>query len=383
MRIKIKDRSKTNHLSIDEIENLKSEYYAGINTKLLVEKYRIDVHPNSLYNTFPFIKSPAKTCKYCASDMYYVPPSKNAKNREEYFCTTCLHAESIFGCDCRHCKGAKSDAVQEDEVARLLNKKKVSNSNLGVGVYIGSPSFNMLSLKEKSYLGAVLRAALNKKYLLIDMRYGIPSELAPTQEYGELIMAELLTKKIITAYSPGKNVALNIANDLYGKILYDICIDDADKNKEELIAFLMYPNKITPELEIEAIDLLKEIQINEAIEYMMLTLQQFNLPTFEFEKRYEILFFQILSGYSQGQLFNFIYIAIRNQAAYTKKYYQGYIPISNYVYKSISDRYEKARMHNWEIINFRRAWKGGQSELSKLLSSRLLDVGEDTFYQVL
>ena len=58
-----------------------------------------------------------------------------------------------------------------------------------------------------------------------------------------------------------------------------------------------------------------ELQVNEAVEYMMLIIQKFYFYTFNAEEKYRILGLQILVQYSLGQLFNFIYTAIRNQAA--------------------------------------------------------------------
>ncbi len=380
MRIKTKNRSKTSHLSTEEIEDLKSKYYAGENVNGLVKKYNIDISANSLYAAFPFVLSSEKVCIYCGWNMYFVPPPKNAQHRKEYYCGTCHHAESIFGCECIHCMKLEYESKLEFETTKLLQRKKEKDSILKLREYLNSPLLSMLSVKEKAYLGAVLKAGLDRKYLLIDLSHGVPDELAPMHEYRELIVAELLERKIITTYIPSRNIDDKVARDLLGKTLYDICISDADKNKEELIIQLMYPEKVSSNFKNDAMSLLKEIQIYEAVEYMMRTLQHFNLPIFEFEQRYELLFQQILNEYSQGQLFNFIYTAIRNQAAYSKIGKKEYVPISNYIYKSISGRFEKARMDNWKIINFNRV--GRQTELSVLVSNRLLGLGESSFYQL-
>lgn len=383
MHVKTNYRSKMSHLSIEEIENLKSAYYAGVAVGSLVEKYSLDIHPNSLYLAFPFVVSKDKICKYCNAKMYFIPPPKNAQTREEYFCTTCHHVESIFDCSCLLCNNTKHELKQEVETTKILQSKKIRESALKPREYTTSPSFDMLSVKEKAYLGALLRVALDRKYLLISMDHGIPTELAPIKEYRELIMAQLLERKIITAYTLSKNTSEQVIRNLMGKTLYDICVSDVNKNKEELITHLMWPGKISINAYPSTVILLKEIQIHEAIEYMMLTLQQFDLPIFKSEQRYILLFMQILNAYAQSQLFNFIYTAIRNQAAYRKKVHQTYIPIANYIFISISDRFEKARINNWEITHFRRSWQGQQTELSKIINNRLLNMGESVFYEVI
>ena len=82
MSIKTKNRSKTSHLSPEELKELKSQYYGGENVNDLVKKYSINVHANSLCSSFPFVLSDEKTCKYCNSSMYFVPPLKNTPNKK-------------------------------------------------------------------------------------------------------------------------------------------------------------------------------------------------------------------------------------------------------------------------------------------------------------
>jgi len=382
MRIKLKNRSKTSHLSLDELKELKSKYYSGENVNSLVKKYRINVHANSLCSSFPLILSSEKVCIHCDSNMYFVPPLKNTPNKKEYYCMTCRHVEGVFVCECTQCVKLKYEKKKKYEVERILEVKNKKDYVLSVREYPNSPSFDKLSIKEKVYLGALLRVGLDEKHLLISLDYGIPNDFAPMLAYRELIIAVLLDRKIITPYTFDNDRSNNRYRDFSITIHYDICISDVDKNKKELIISLMYPEKVPLHKWDETIDLLKEVQINEAIEYMMLTLQQFSLPIFEIEQKHEILFMKILEKYSQGQLFNFIYSMIKDLAAYSKSNYQKYIPISNYLHKKILDRFEYATMNKWNISNYRRAWQGKQTELSKLVSNRLLDIGESSFYQL-
>ncbi len=382
MQSKHKNRTKTSHLSLGQIENLKSDYYSGKNTKDLVKKYNIDIHPNNLCSTFPLVKTPDKRCKYCKSIMYFIPPLKNSKNRKEYFCTICLHKESLFGCKCNQCLTAKGAEILKKETERYLDKKTSKEKKSNIREYPESPSFAMLSVKEKAYLGALLRAHLYKDFLLIDLSNNSTQIFAPTAEYRELIIAELLDKKIIAPYKPEKEESQEIINRYSYGALYDICINDANMNKAGIISSLMYQDKVSFSDEKEVFGLLREVHLHEATEYMMLMVQKFNLYVFDAEDKYIILFSQILNRYSTSQLFNFIFTAVRNLAAYRSKNYKEYLPMSNYIYKSISNRYEKAQMDNWKITNFTRAWKGPQSELSQIVSNSLLDIGESAFYQV-
>ena len=368
-----KYRIKTNHLSYKEIENLKSEYYAGENIKELTLKYKIDIPPNSLVYTFPLVKTVSEQCRYCKKAMYFIPPSKANKNRKEYICTTCHHKESILGCRCKKCLYQKAIEKEDIQNKKSLNNKKNRDIVLKIREYPNAPLLSMLGIKERLYLGALLRTHLFHDVLLIDLNNNNVQNYAPTAEYRGKILIELLDKSIIVPYKIRKNESSEILEKYVQGELYDICISDIDKDKREFVMELMYPDNNTISYLYQDIFMLHdEIQVNEAIEYMVLIIQKFDFYTFNVEEKYRILFTQILKQYSLGQLFNFIYTAIRNQAAYSKqRCHQGYIPIANYVYKSISNRYDKALSLDWNITSYNRIYGAEETELSKLINGVL------------
>ncbi len=371
MQTEQKNRSKTNHLSVGQIKNLKEEYYSGKSTKSLIDKYNIDIPPSSLHTTFPLVYTPDELCKYCKAGMYFVPPPKNAQNRKIYLCTTCLHKESLFGCNCRQCISAKYEEKREDEIREKLKRKRGA---VNTARYLGAPSLSSLSIQERVYLGALLRTHLSFENFLVDLGSSSAQVLAPTLEYRDLILNTLLSRNIIAPHK------LEGSNGFHGT-LYDVCIFDRVKNKEEMIANLMYPQKIPPEEEVITLHLLADIQQYEATEYMLLTIKQFNLCLLEVEQKFGILFSRILIDFSTGQLFNFIYVAVRNLAAHKNK--NKYVSVANYIYKSIADRYKKSLTSDWKITNFNRPYGAQRTELSKITNDRLLRIGDLTFYQKL
>lgn len=362
--------NKTNHLSSKEIENLKLEYYSGGNTKELILKYNIDITPSNLVYTFPLIKTKNEQCKYCKVTMYFISPAKTNKNRKEYVCINCNHKESILRCTCKQCLYQKAIDKEDTRKKKSITTKKNKEIVVGIREYPNAPLLRMLNIKERLYLGALLRVHIYHDCLLIDMSSHSEQNYAPTSEYQHFILMELLDRNIITPYKIRKNEDSKILEKYVQGELYDICINDINLSKRELVTELMYPDSSNSlSYAYQDIFMIKnEIQINEAIEYMMLIVKKFDFYSFNVEEKYRILFTRILNDYSLGQLFNFIYTAVRNQAAYSKrKCHQGYVPIPNYIYKSILDRYDKAQMHEWNIIRFNRIAKAPKTELSKLL----------------
>ncbi len=369
MRIEIKNRSKTSHLSVDDIERLKVEYYSGGKISELILKYNIDINPNSLVSTFPLVKTESIQCQYCKTDMYFIPPSRTSKNRKEYICITCQHKESILGCKCRQCLYRTALDKEDARNKKSLSSKKNKKVLLSIKEYPNAPLFDKTSIKERLYLGALLRAHLHYDCLLIDLNNNSAQNFAPTEEYRDAILTKLIDKNIIILYKVGRNDSVEVLEKYIQGELYDICISDANKDKRELITDLMYPNiNNTLYRHQDMLMLQNEIHVNELVEYMMLIVLKFGFRSFLVEERYRILFSQILKKYSLGQTFNFIYAVIRNQAAYSKqKCHEGYIPISNYIYKGILDRYNRAQVFGWNITPFDRIFEAQQTELSKLI----------------
>jgi len=370
-----KYKTKLNHLSFEEIENLKSEYYSGENTKGLTFKYSIDIAPSSLFRTFPLVKTENIKCKYCKNTMYFIPPAKANKNRRAYICTDCQHEERTSGCRCKKCLYQKAIDTEDDRRKISLRSKKNKEIILTVKEYTNAPILSMINIRERLYLGALLRVHLHHDCLLIDLNNNSAQNYAPTVEYRDKILAKLLEKNIIVPYRINKNESTEILEKYVQGELYDICISDIDKNKRELVTELMYPDNDALPYSYQNIFILQEeIQINEGIEYMMLIIKKFNFYTFDVEEKYRILFSQILKKYSLGQLFNFIYATIKDQAAYSKEQcQQGYIPVANYVYKRISNRFNRAQSLGWNITSHSRIYGAEETELSKLISGALQD----------
>lgn len=382
MYINTKYVAKLEHLTTEQIENLKSEYYAGENVNRIIEKYKVDIRASNLWKSFPLVEAKDESCKFCGSIMYFISPSKTSKNKKEYLCTACLHRKSFYGCNCNQCLREKAAEKEQAKIEKSLRSKKNRETYLRVREYTNAPLLSMLTIKERAYLGAILRTSLHHDNLLIDLDCTSSHYYAPTTKYRDMIASALLKRNIIVSYRLHDDEDKKILNRYIRGSLYDICITDANMSKREIVTYLMYPSEVGENQKDDALEVMREVNVYEAIEYMMILVQRFNLNGFEVDEKYMILFSEILKRYSLGQLFNFIYASVRNQAARTNQRQQGYVPLANYIYKLISDRYDKARVENWKIVNYNRSWEGQQTELSKLVSSRLLGIGESAFYQV-
>jgi len=266
-----------------------------------------------------------------------------------------------------------------------INKDSQINENPTEEKCLDTKNIDDIYIVHKIYLGVLLRTFSFDNHFLIDLASNSHKTLAPTNEYSQSIIRILKVNNIITPYIALENDSEKLKNKCLSGQIYNICIHDSNVSKKELLSNLMFPNKASSDLKDGdiLIHFLIEIQYYEAIEFMMFTIEKFKLYTFDVDERFEILFFHILIYYSLSQLFNFIYMTIRNIAAYKNKEVGKYIPMANFIYKGISDTYEKAKLNKWTIINFNRPRELPQTELSKIISNDMLVIGESSFYEVI
>jgi len=160
-------------------------------------------------------------------------------------------------------------------------------------------------------------------------------------------------------------------------------------NDNKLLLDLMYPHKILHMTDYEQkdlIELIREIQIYEAIEYFSrLTHDKFstiNITQVDIEHHFCKIFNIILdNGYSTSQLFYFIYSALRNFAANNNCMISDKKDYSS-IYNNMLNLYNKAKQEKWNIQRYNRLYTTKPSQLFKLVSSNLLGIGDKLFYNI-
>lgn len=372
MNLYFKHRHNITHLSEEKIKALMKAYYGGENVDKLINKYNINIKRNTLYLAFPLKKSDEHVCKYCASAMYFIPPSKRYLNRKEYICTECHHREGPMRCTCKYCVQQEKDETIKRKHKRNFTKNVedenpiVKNCN---GVILEE-----VSLRHKIFLGAFLRVANPSKNCTISIdNYPNTNEFAPSVPYKNNIIKELLENELLIEINKSKfeiHYLLNIQNICKGK---------------KHIYNLMYPEKKAV-ISKELFNIIREIQIHEAIAYFAaIGRNQFSIDGInqsDIEKKFYYLFMKMLnSNYSTSQLFNFIYSALRNYAA-KNNCTSIELPYIEAIYENISRFFNKAKDENWQIKCFNRAFLIKPSELFKIVSQDILDIGEELFTKV-
>lgn len=276
----------------------------------------------------------------------------------------------MYSCECLNCLTQKQEQANKK---RILSKIKTKNSQSLESSLIEENTIPIeeLSLKERVCLGALLRAVPLNKNTFLTLHRRHTNNFAPAIPYAIYIIETLMEKGVLFKVSSDE-ISIKLAVNIRG-----IHID-----KNILIA-LMYPDKIEAVTE-ELLEIIRDIQAYESIEYFAVTTPKFHLPSFaqvDIQERFILLFKQMLNrGYSTAQLFNFIYNAIRNIAA-KHNCSPDNIDMLSLIYIALSNRYDKARNENWNIKNYNRVYSQKISTIFILVSNDLLGIREALFYE--
>lgn len=81
---------KLSHLTKEEVEQLITDYYAGIKVNVLTDKYLIDVLPGQLVKTFP-PKRLDRSCIHCGNELVEEYASRTAYHDKVAVCLECGH----------------------------------------------------------------------------------------------------------------------------------------------------------------------------------------------------------------------------------------------------------------------------------------------------
>jgi len=363
----LKYRNRINHLSKREQWKLLLEYYRGKNVQSLIQRYQIDISPSNFYLTLRLVETSTEICPYCKINMYCIPSTKTFYPSlvKKYICKTCEHTINCGECKCHNCFNKKQKIAFTKRLQQ--NSYQESNNNLSDGLI----NINELSFKERIYLGALLRAYPIIKQCIFTMSRNT-KPFAPSHLYSQKILSFLIDRGIIfqTDISIiGVQFAINIQN---------IC-----KNNQ-LIYDLMYPKKVINN-NSEILEVAREIQVYEAVEYFsLIAMNKFSLDFIrqkEVEDHFYELFVLILeNGYATAQLFYFIYSSLRNYAAENTCLQASLNPYTK-IYNNIFNLYKKAQQSNWEIHCYNRQYVTKPSELFKIMAFDILDIGENLFHE--
>lgn len=370
--------NKLNHLSENEILSLIEKYYDGARVKLLLDEYKIDLHPGQLVKSFPLKKS-SNLCQYCRGVLMVRYLSRSYSKKEGTpTCMSCGHINKIF-CQCKNCLH-----MEQIRINKETNKNQILLDSILSFNESGKINFDSLTIDDKVYLGALLREGLSDDFYFINPFKEFINPLAPTREFEHQIIDQLHEKKIIRIHRDSNidhfhniDMVQEKFNFSIEKVKWRLNVHKRGLNEKQLIELLINPPNEN-NLNI-FLDLWKKISIYESLEYLQNTIYKvFRTKYTSGEKTISILT-ELVENYSVSQVYTIIYRSTNNVLRIKTE--RG-IHISHAINTIISNAHsfsERAINNKWEIQKYSRSKECPESALSKFLFDRILKIGQDGF----
>lgn len=381
----IEIHEKLRHLTMLQIESLMNKYYNGVKASDIIKEYNIDTTSSKLYTLFPPIICEDIICPVCNEPMYKERDSKSSYswNKKKPFCAICGHTDEII-CKCNYCiaEREKVRKLNEERKVRILQEKREKIKKV-YDLNIVPVNYSELNFREKVFLGALLRTSLSEDMEVILPLNDAERELAPTIGYIKEILSYLIGRGIISVDSNSSIDAFldsNEEKDIEFPNVYYITMVKyrinivGDEDIKNILSKIINPKSFSDEDKEDALNIWKEIALEECIEYFEYQMESVRFD-FNIGEKTIAIFKDLLENFSVSQIYGIIYKSVANAT----KYYQESSVSKKQAANSVIDgcqRYaERAMINNWELAKYSRIRELPQSMISEFFFDRVIGVG--------
>ncbi|WP_223789939.1 hypothetical protein [Marinicella meishanensis] len=277
------------------------------------------------------------------------------------------------------------DCINEAQQSESLRKKAAIQAIIDNNDY--ELSVGALTVKQAVFLYALIRHSANENLTgLNEFRLNTSELFSPDKDYSIKVLKELHDQDtiLIDPDSELEHITLleNGGFQYYiDRVKWFLPLSNAYKNMNQFISEL--DNSITSMSFIddayeEVVELCKEVSLQECIGYLNFVLSKHQLNFNPGEKTI-LAINKALERYSVSQVYNFIWRAGRDAAAY---YMRSHVPkkqAANTVVGSIERQIERAEANDWEVTAYRRVYSLQQSQVSRVLFNLLLHTDDGGF----
>jgi hypothetical protein len=248
------------------------------------------------------------------------------------------------------------------------------------------PGIDDLSLKDVVYLVSILRAGAAE-----DMSYVLPKEffrtsLSPTAEYDREVLDHLYRRGLLCIHPGSRPESVVIENGRFARF-YPLKV-------HWLVPLPVIGPSPAPFLEdlerrvkdgewseawlAESRELHAELALQECVQYLRVILEEHGFEL-EVGEKTELVLRSALRSFSIGQVFNFMWRAARDAAAFYVREATTKAHAANIVPGSIQRSAERALSEGWTVRAFRRDFRVPQSTISQVLFTAALQLPEGGF----
>ncbi|MBL1320707.1 MAG: hypothetical protein COA63_006550 [Methylophaga sp.] len=369
-----------------KLKELISRYYSSEKISDLIEEFQLDIKISGLYKLFPLKELKDNKCAYCNIALKQRYPSRSSLkyNQPIAFCGTCEHRD-IFDCFCNHCK------VIENEMG--LHAIAEHQRKIGGIQTIRTDNVNLtdLSLMQAISLLGMCRLGRGEDSDLISPVNTYYPELAPTEMMTIDIVESLYAKQLIdiALTTPEGTVTFNEVGSLIDFDLLNVhwCLNLSknESNNVDLIEQLeemvrkkeLWPNTWEGEL----LDIWKELALHQCYRYLQILVEDHGFQ-FRAGKKTRKILSVVLEDFSILKSYYFIWVAVHNAASYYLRNTTSKRQAANMIIGDIQRRSERALAEEWDVKEYSKNSRCGESILIALFSTLTTSLGRGFFTKI-
>lgn len=362
------------HLSEEELSELKTRYYQGESVYQLVAEYDLRIAPSMFHKLLPPEQIEEYGCGDCKVHLVADAPPRTKHTQErdpkQFFCPICgkrpfadNHGWITF------------PLLSDEEIAR---KKALIKTNYESR--LNPIEYDTLPLTTKIYIAVLCTALLDKDGITIRPMHETTYPLASTQDLQEKLYDKLLKcgAIVVSPDSPLDAFDLNAKHfpRKYdkSKVTYRLnLIFPNDKSISDIIAC---PEDMEPENSTETLHLWKEIAIGECISYLQYRLGKIGFD-FSPGPKTHMVFQKLLENFSVSQIYYIIWCKVNDASRW---YLEGNVSrpqAANSVIGACLRYGETAVFYERELPQYHRPANCPQGILTQYFYNNILKLGQE------
>ncbi|UTY23706.1 hypothetical protein [Treponema denticola] len=320
---KIRDEllQTVSHLSNNEIQSMRTDYFSAMKSTELKKKYKITSYKFSLgkcHYVFP-LKETKEICPNCGEKLFLLENPRDdlrSSNDNVLFCEACDHEETS-SCDCNFCTEIRKDLKKIE----LERKRKFIYERIDFDNFVPI-SLKKLTYREKFLLGTLIQAGIEDDFKTLKPFSACSMQIFPSDEELNSVLNELKLKHLLE-FSPRSQLNWfepdyenNNFQYYWKNVQFQINIKEIDENPTITREFLnpqdwmlSYP-KNDPTI-------WEEIVYWEALSLFNYILDYFNI-SYEIGKETEVFFWTVTKQLPLAVVYSIIYQSGKNIAAYSR-----------------------------------------------------------------
>lgn len=286
---------------------------------------------------------------------------------------------------CDDCITKEHEAERRKHLEILEQRKKYISEEFALKEY-ELIDLNALSFDSAIYLLTFIRALGSENFITYGPLNTANIQIAPREDFCYEIIKHLYRNRFIVVHPSSPVDAFEFKDDgqlllILNKIVWTLSIGKNIDDIKNIFFELerIFREKYWPDhWQYQYLSLWQKVALEECLEYLNLVLTEHGLPFTPGDKTRSVLT-NLLEEYSVGQVYNLIWSAGKDAAAFYLREKVSKTHAANTVVGNIQRRGERARAEGWSVKAFRRDWRCPESIISQVLFNTALQIGEAGF----